>query len=333
LSRAIRVLVVDDSALMRTLITSVLEQAGMQVVGVAPDPFVAWEKIKSLTPDVLTLDVEMPGMNGISFLEKLMTLAPMPVVMVSAFAGGASDVTARALGLGAIDVIAKPRVDVTTGIVAMSGELVEKVRAAAASRVGLRPDAADRVIAIGSSTGGTEALREFLDAMPPDAPGVVIVQHMPERFTRPFAERLDRLCAVEVCEAKDGDLVVPGRVLIAPGDRHLRVRRTDDGYSVAVVYGAPVNRHRPSVDVLFRSCAAAAGKNAIGVIMTGMGHDGARGLLAMREHGARTFAQDPASCVVHGMPKAAIDCGAVEDILPLGELAAAVLRASVAPAR
>lgn len=346
MSRAIRVLVVDDSALMRTLISNVLTQAGLHVVGVAPDPFVAWEKIKALAPDVLTLDVEMPGMDGISFLEKLMTLAPMPVVMVSALTAAGCEVALRALDLGAIDVVAKPKVDVMTGTVGLARELVDKVKSAAHAWGQFRPagatkpappairptakpviGATQKVIAIGASTGGTEALRAFLEVMPLDAPGVVIAQHMPERFTGAFAERLDRLCAVNVREAEDGDLIVPGRVLIAPGDRHLKVRRSGETYAVAVVHGAAVNRHRPSVDVLFQSCATAVGKNGVGVVMTGMGSDGARGLLAMREHGARTFAQDEASCVVFGMPKAAIACGAVEDVLPLAELADAVLRA------
>ena len=314
--RRSRVLVVDDSALMRTMLCEIFSRAeGLEVAGAAPDAFIAWEQIKALEPDVLTLDVEMPRMDGLSFLEKLMRLAPMPVIMVSAQGTAAR----RALELGAVDFVPKPRLDAATGKIA-SGELVEKVRAAAARR---RP--ARKIVAIGASTGGTEALAELLAALPPDGPAVLVAQHMPERFTRAFAERLDGICALRVAEAVDGEPILPGRVLVAPGDRHLAVRMVGGTPRVELRNTPPVNRHRPSVDVLFESCVA-LGPEAVGVILTGMGNDGARGLLAMRQAGARTFAQDEASSVVFGMPKAAIACGAAEEIRPLAELPAAMLR-------
>ncbi len=339
-ARRTRVLVVDDSALMRQVLTRILStDPAIEVVGTAPDPYVARDKIKALAPDVLTLDVEMPRMDGLAFLERLMRARPMPVVMVSSLTEAGCDVTLRALELGAVDFVTKPRVDVRERIHEVAAEVVEKVKAAAGARIlhrrapaappAARPAAGvfattDVTIAVGASTGGTEAVREFLAGLPADAPGVVVVQHMPERFTRAFAERLDRLCTVRVKEAEDGDRVLAGHVLVAPGGRHLEVVRDGALVRARVSDGPPVNRHRPSVDVLFHS-ATVLGPNAIGVIMTGMGNDGARGLLAMRQAGARTLAQDAATCVVFGMPREAIGLGAVEQVVPLERMAEAVL--------
>jgi len=340
-ARRVRVLVVDDSALMRQVLTRALgADPGLEVVGAAPDPYVARDKIKALSPDVLTLDVEMPRMDGLAFLERLMRARPMPVVMVSSLTESGCATTLRALELGALDFVTKPKVGLAESLDVLTAEVVEKVKAAAGARLRApRPAAAgaapaiqaglfrttDTVLALGASTGGTEALREVLTALPPDAPGIVVVQHMPERFTRAFADRLDGLCAVRVKEAEEGDRVLPGHVLIAPGNHHMRVRRDGATYRVHLSQEDPVNRHRPSVDVLFDSAAAALGPNAIGVIMTGMGNDGARGLLAMRRAGARTVAQDEASCVVFGMPKEAIALGAAAHVVPLGQIPAMLL--------
>ena len=343
----VRVLVVDDSALVREIMTEILSRdPAIDVVGAAPDPFVAWDKIQRLKPDVITLDVEMPRMDGLTFLEKLMRAHPMPVVMVSSLTERGCDTTLRALELGAIDFVSKPRIDVARGTSDLADEIVAKVKAAGSAktfakvraRPASRPAEAARppqpasfkgtykVLAIGASTGGTEALRELLCALPPDAPGTVIVQHMPERFTRAFAERLDGLARVRISEARDGDRVLPGHALIAPGNFHMELARSGADYRVRVLSADPVNRHRPSVDVLFRSCACAAAQNAVGVILTGMGDDGARGLLAMRAAGARTIAQDEATCVVFGMPKEAIALGAAEFIEPLARIAPTALR-------
>jgi two-component system chemotaxis response regulator CheB len=339
-----RVLVVDDSALMRGLLTDLLSaDPGLEVVGSAADPYAAWDRIKQLSPDVLTLDVEMPRMDGLTFLERLMAHRPLPVVMVSSLTEKNCDTTFRALELGAVDFVTKPKLDVSTGTVALAGELVAKVRAAATARPRprTRPPAGGprqasapagglrtthRVIALGASTGGCEALAAVLGAFPPDAPGTVAVIHMPEGFTRSYAARLDRECAVRVAEARDGDRVLPGHVLIAPGGRHTAVARSGATTVVRVAGGEPVNRHRPSVDVLFDSCARELGANAVGALLTGMGDDGARGLLAMRRAGARTAAQDEATCVVFGMPREAIALGAADDVLPLGRIPAHLLR-------
>jgi len=341
--RRIRVLVVDDSALVRQVLTRALAaDPGIDVIGAAPDPYVARDKIKALDPDVLTLDVEMPRMDGLAFLEKLMRARPMPVIMVSSLTQSGCETTLKALELGAIDFVAKPRVGLTEALETLSVEVVEKVKAAAAARVRAsrppvpRPEGparlpgghfqtTDIMIAMGASTGGTEALREVLTAMPADAPGTVVVQHMPEQFTRAFANRLNGLCAVHVKEAEDGDRVLAGHVLLAPGNHHVRVVRDGAAWRVRTSQDAPVNRHRPSVDVLFQSVAGALGHNAIGVIMTGMGNDGARGLLAMRQAGAQTVAQDEASCVVFGMPKEAIALGGAERIVPLSRIPSVVL--------
>ncbi|MBN9117978.1 MAG: chemotaxis response regulator protein-glutamate methylesterase [Planctomycetes bacterium] len=337
-----KVLVVDDSALMRQLLTDILRaDPQLEVVGAAGDPYAAWDKLKQTAPDVLTLDVEMPRMDGLTFLDKLMANRPMPVVMVSSLTERNCDTTFRALELGAVDFVTKPKLDITTGTLAMAEELVEKVKGAAGARArprGARPAAArpatagggfratHKVLAIGASTGGCEALAAVLSGLPADSPGVVAVIHMPEGFTKSFAARLDKSCAVRVSEAKDGDHVVPGHALIAPGNFHLEAVRSGAFTRVRVRGGEPVNRHRPSVDVLFGSCARELGHNAVGAILTGMGDDGARGLLAMRKSGARTVAQDEATCVVFGMPKEAIALGAANDVLPLDRIAAHMLR-------
>jgi two-component system chemotaxis response regulator CheB len=340
--RRIRVLVVDDSALMRQALSTMLgRDPAIEVVGTASDPYVARDKIRALTPDVLTLDVEMPRMDGLSFLDKLMRAHPMPVVMVSSLTESGCDTTLRALELGAVDFVTKPKLDLREHMPTVAAEVIEKIKGAAlarlrprvmtlpgVSRVRPRPmelRTTQQLLAVGASTGGTEALREFLTSLPADAPGAVIVQHMPEYFTRAFAERLDNLCTIRVKEAADGDRVLAGHALIAPGNHHLRLVREGATYMVRLGNDAPVNRHRPSVDVLFFSCAEYAGANAVGIIMTGMGDDGARGLAAMRAAGASTLAQDEASCVVFGMPRAAIELGAAERVLPLDRLAEAGL--------
>lgn len=338
-----KVLIVDDSALMRQVLTDVLSaDSELEVVGTAPNPYVAWDKIKQTNPDVLTLDVEMPRMDGLTFLEKLLAFRPLPVVMVSSLTEQNSETTFRALELGAVDFVTKPKLDILTGTMAHACEIITKVKAAARARpkVGSPPrphriascgfQTTHKVIAIGASTGGCEALATVLGALPADAPGVVAVIHMPEGFTKSFAARLDKNCAIRVAEAKDNDRVLPGHALIAPGNFHLRVVRSGATVVVRVESGPPVNRHRPSVDVLFDSCAQHLGANAVGAILTGMGDDGARGLLAMRRAGAHTIAQDESTCVVFGMPKEAIACGAAEQVLPLERIPQAVLQLAAA---
>lgn len=339
----IKVLVVDDSALMRQVLTDVLgSDAELRVVGTAPDPYVAWDKLKALAPDVVTLDVEMPRMDGLTFLERLMAHKPVPVVMVSSLTEQNCDTTFRALDAGAVDFVTKPKLDVASGTVALADELVAKVKAAARARVRQRTApvarpapppgggfrATHKVLAIGASTGGCEALSVVLGGLPADAPGALAVIHMPEVFTQSFAARLDKTCAVRVSEARDGDRVVPGHVLIAPGNFHMEAVRSGAATLVRVRPGPPVNRHRPAVDVLFHSCARELGPNAAGAILTGMGDDGARGLLAMHRAGAPTVAQDEATCVVYGMPKEAVALGAVDDVLPLDRIAAHLIRAA-----
>ena len=335
-----RVLVIDDSALIRELLSKLIGAApGFEVVGTAPDPIIAWDKIKALRPDILTLDVEMPRMDGLTFLEGLMHHHPMPVLMVSSLTERGCATTLRALELGAIDFMTKPALDLARGLDELTDELIGKLTATAAARVrGRRRSASHppqpprplarathKVIALGASTGGTEALRSVLTMLPADAPGTVVVQHMPERFTRSFADRLDSLCKMRVKEAEDGDPVLPGHVLIAPGDRHMRVVRSGAAYRVEVFTAERVNRFRPSVDLLFQACARQLGGNAIGALLTGMGADGARGLLEMRQAGAHTVAQDEATSVVYGMPRAAFELGAAAEVLPLDDIAAALL--------
>jgi two-component system chemotaxis response regulator CheB len=343
-----RVLIIDDSALIRSLLTEIIsKQADLEVIGAAPDPLVAREMIRALNPDVLTLDVEMPRMDGLDFLEKLMRLRPMPVVMVSTLTERGAEVTMRALELGAIDFVSKPKLGISSGMQQLSNEICDKIRVAAKARlhrhVAPRPAAeagavdkaapakysrlsTEKVVAIGSSTGGTEAIREVLTRLPADFPGVLITQHMPAGFTRSFAARMDTLSRIAVSEAKDGERVLPGHAYIAPGDRHLRLAKSGSNYVVAIDDGEPVNRHRPSVEVLFQSVAAVAGANAMGVMLTGMGKDGANAMLAMREAGSFNIAQDEASCVVFGMPREAIALGAVHEVLPVTQIAERLLR-------
>lgn len=344
--KKITVLVVDDSALIRKLLTEIINsQPDMEVIGAAADPLVAREMIREMNPDVLTLDVEMPKMDGLDFLEKLMRLRPMPVVMVSTLTEKGSDVTFRALELGAIDFVAKPKIDIASGLKDYGSEITNKIRTAKSARLkrhappvtksatadAVLPAIANRVasteklIIVGASTGGTEAIKEFLMHMPPDSPGILVTQHMPEGFTKSFANRLNGLCRISVIEAKGGERVLPGHAFIAPGHSHLLLKRSGANYMTELNQGELVSRHRPSVDVLFRSAANYAGKNAIGVILTGMGKDGAVGMLEMHKAGAYNFAQDEASCVVFGMPKEAIAAGGVNEIVSLKDMARCVL--------
>ena len=339
--RRIRVVVVDDSALIRQLLTEILNgDQEIEVVGVAPDPFVAREKIKALNPDVITLDIEMPRMDGLSFLEKLMALRPMPVVVVSTLTQKGADAALRALELGAVDYVAKPLLDIQQGIVELGTELVVKVKAAAGARIRARnrgevaPKAtvfdrhlssAGAIVAVGASTGGVEALQKLLLGLPSNVPAMVVTQHMPAGFTASFAKRLDDQCAMSVSEATDQARVLPGHVYIAPGNWHLELVRTGAHYVCRLHGEAPVSGHRPSVDVLFNSVAASAGRNAMGVILTGMGNDGAAGLLKMRKAGAHTIGQDESSCLIYGMPKVAKQIGAVETELPLERIPQEIL--------
>ncbi|HXS28091.1 MAG TPA: chemotaxis response regulator protein-glutamate methylesterase [Steroidobacteraceae bacterium] len=375
--RRIRVLIVDDSALVRRMLTDMLARdRAIEVVGAAADAHAAREKIKKLNPDVLTLDVEMPKMDGLTFLKNLMRLRPMPVVMVSSLTERGAEVTLDALALGAVDYLSKPKIDIAATLGDYAEELIEKVKAAALVSVraldaslhgsaSLRSGTAeptqvprgpaplrgtlatvppfasttavlplikssvprrttDRIIAIGASTGGTEAIKQVLTHLPPDSPGVVVAQHIPKAFSAAFARRMNDCCPLTVCEAEDGQQVRAGHVYIAPGDRHLLIERDGARYVVGLDDGTPVNRHKPSVDVLFRSVARSAGPNAIGVLLTGMGKDGARGLLEMRTAGSPTVAQDEATSVVWGMPGEAVALGAAERVLPIEAIASAV---------
>ncbi|MHB1586912.1 MAG: protein-glutamate methylesterase/protein-glutamine glutaminase [Acidiferrobacteraceae bacterium] len=347
-SRPIKVLVVDDSALMRQILSAALEQdPGIEVVGTAANGLIARERIKTLHPDVLTLDVEMPGMDGITFLERLMRLYPLPVVMVSSLTEKGAAVTVRALALGAVDFVAKPRGGVREGLPAIMQEIRIKVRAASGARVAARRSPGHAagvvtattckrmeraVIAIGASMGGPQTITEILMSLQQDAPPVAIVQHMPPVFTRHFAERLDGQCAIAVREARDGDALHQGLALVAPGGAHMELLRRPGGYAVRVRDGTPVNRHCPSVDVLFESAARAAGPDALGIILTGMGDDGAKGLRAMERAGAHTIAQDEESCVVFGMPDHAIRLKGVHEILPLERIAGRMQQWGLTPA-
>ncbi|PLX17943.1 MAG: chemotaxis response regulator protein-glutamate methylesterase [Salinivirgaceae bacterium] len=354
MAKPIRVLVVDDSAVVRQTIAEILNaDSHIEVIATASDPYYAAKRIQKEIPDVITLDVEMPRMDGLTFLRKIMTQHPIPVIIISSLTAKGTETAIKALEYGAVDIITKPNMSTKQFFQESSMRITDAIKGAAKARVTrkkvqkIRPAASiqqvapklsadavlqprrskamiettDLVVAVGASTGGTEALREFLMALPPDSPGIVIVQHMPEHFTRSFAERLDELCQISVKEASENDTIIRGRALIAPGNHHLLVKRSGARYYVTINNGPLVNRHRPSVDVLFRSTSQYVGKNAIGILMTGMGDDGAQGLLEMKESGAITVAQDEKSCVVFGMPKEAIERGAAQHILPLNQIA------------
>jgi two-component system chemotaxis response regulator CheB len=353
----VKVLIIDDSALVRQVLTSVLESnKNIAVVGTAKDPFDAREKIKNLRPDVLTLDIEMPKMDGVTFLKNLMRLRPMPVVMISSLTEQGAEITLEALESGAIDFVSKPKIDVQAGLNNYAEEIIEKVLSAAKSRVRervlpvrkiaqkLTADAVlgkisgkqhfkttDKIIAIGASTGGTEAIREVLEAMPADAPGMVISQHIPAAFSAPFALRMNKVSKMTVCEAEDGQKILPGHVYIAPGDRHLIIERSGAQYICRLNDGPAVNRHKPSVDVMFRSIAKNVGPNALGLILTGMGDDGALGLKEIREQGGATMVQDEQTSVVWGMPGAAAKIGAAQQELALEKIAGALVKYAKEP--
>jgi two-component system chemotaxis response regulator CheB len=346
----VKVMIVDDSATVRQVLSGIIDATpDLRVTGTAADPVFALEKMNRDWPDVILLDVEMPRMDGITFMKKLMAERPTPVVICSSLTEKGAQTTMQALAAGAVDIITKPRMGVKDFLAGAAKEVVEAVRGAARANMKrmvprvpavapkLTADAVlcapaqamhettDKVVAVGTSTGGTQALEKLLAELPRTTPGLVVVQHMPEKFTAAFAQRLDGICEMEVREARQGDRVLPGRALIAPGGRHMMLKRNGAQYHVDVVDGPPVSRHRPSVDVLFRSAARSAGRNAMGVIMTGMGDDGARGMREMHEAGAWNVAQDEASCVVYGMPKEAVKLGGVDRTLPLDEIAGAIL--------
>jgi len=348
----VKVFIVDDSAVVRQVLQAVLlRDPGIDVIGTAPDPLFALQRMQQGEwPDVLVLDVEMPRMDGITFLKKLMAERPLPVVICSTLTEKGAQITLDALAAGAVSVVTKPRVGLKDFLLEQTAELTQTIKTAARANprslsVSMRPpvatksaaqptltpgahvltDTTEKIIAMGMSTGGTVALERVLTTLPRTLPGIAVVQHMPEKFTATFAERLNSVCALEVREARDGDRLIPGLVLIAPGGRHMQVRRSGAQYHVEVRDGPPVNRHRPSVDVLFRSVAQCAGRNALGIILTGMGDDGARGLKEMHDAGARTVAQDEATSVVYGMPKEAVKLGAADRSLPLGEMGAAMV--------
>lgn len=354
-AKKVRVLIVDDSASVRQALAEVLRSdPAIEVIATASDPFVAVERIKQEVPDVITLDVEMPRMDGLTFLDKIMSQCPLPVVVCSTLTEKGSETALAALEKGAAEIITKPKLGTRQFFEESRIRICDAVKSAAQARLksfrpappGLQPgpkltadavlpravhsmiETTEKVVAVGASTGGTEALRCFLQGLPGDCPGLVVVQHMPEKFTASFAERLDQLCSISVKEAEDGDCVIRGQALIAPGNKHLLLKRSGARYYVEVKDGPLVSRHRPSVDVLFRSTARYAGKNSLGLIMTGMGDDGARGMLEMKEAGAYTIAQDEATCVVFGMPAEAIKLGGVQQVLPLERMASEVMRRS-----
>lgn len=349
--KKIKVVVVDDSALVRSLLTEIInKQSDMTCVGAANDPLIAREMIRDLNPDVITLDIEMPKMDGLDFLGRLMRLRPMPVVMISTLTEHGAEVTMRALELGAVDFVAKPRIGLTDGLKELSANIVEKIRIAAAAQVKRAPSlpavskvegsphgnsqanapigriSTEKLVCIGASTGGTEAIKEILTRLPADAPGVVITQHMPPGFTTSFAARLNSLCQITVQEAVNGARILPGHAYIAPGGKHFRIDRSGANYVCVVEEGELVNRHRPSVEVLFRSAAKIAGKNAYGIMLTGMGGDGAKAMKEMKDAGSYNYVQDEASCIVFGMPREAILCGAADEVLPLLDIAPALLQ-------
>ena len=342
----IRVVVVDDSALVRSLLTEIVnKQPDMECVGAANDPLVAREMIRELNPDVITLDIEMPKMDGLDFLERLMRLRPMPVLMISTLTERGAEATMRALELGAVDFVAKPRIGLVDGIKVLATSIVEKIRIAAAAKVH-KPHArqaavaasqstngavlgrisTEKLVLIGASTGGTEAIKEILTRLPADAPGVVITQHMPPGFTTSFAARLNGLCKISVQEASNGARILPGNAYIAPGGKQFSVAKSGANYVCVVEDGELVNRHRPSVEVLFRSAARVVGRNALGVMLTGMGNDGALAMREMKDAGSYNYVQDEASCIVFGMPREAILCGAADEVLPLTDIAGALLQ-------
>lgn len=351
MSRKIRVIVVDDSALVRSLLSEIINrQSDMECIGTANDPLIAREMIRELNPDVITLDVEMPRMDGIDFLGRLMRLRPMPVVMISTLTERGAEVTMKALELGAVDFVAKPRVGVTSGLNELATLIVEKIRVAAVAQVrravvreaavvnvGSNSIAAvpastllgristEKLICIGASTGGTEAIKEVLTQMPADCPAIVITQHMPPGFTTSFAARLNGLCQIIVKEAVNGERILPGHAYIAPGGTQFRVARSGANYVAVVDDSPPVNRHKPSVEVLFKSAAAVVGRNAFGIMLTGMGNDGAVAMREMKDAGSYNYAQDEASCIVFGMPREAIAQGATDEVLPLGQIAPALI--------
>ncbi|MBG0775590.1 MAG: chemotaxis response regulator protein-glutamate methylesterase [Desulfovibrionaceae bacterium] len=354
-AQRIKVLIVDDSALVRQTLQSVLESdSGIEVVGVATDPYVAAQRLESVVPDVITLDVEMPRMDGITFLRKLMAQHPIPVVICSTLTEQGAETTLKALEYGAVDIILKPKVGTKQFLEESRIRICDAVRAAAACnpkklaaapRMEVQPkltadavlaapaaramaETTEKMVVIGASTGGTEALREVLEALPRDCPPIAIVQHMPEKFTAAFSDRLNRMCAITVREARDNDSMLRGQALIAPGNRHMLLKRSGARYFVQVKDGPMVSRHRPSVDVLFRSAASYAGKNAVAVIMTGMGDDGAKGMRELHDAGAMNFAQDEKSCVVFGMPQEAIKLGGVDKVVPLSQIAREIVRAA-----
>ena len=341
----IKVLVVDDSALIRALLKEIIQaDPELELVGQAPDAYVARDLIKQLNPDVLTLDVEMPRMDGLTFLEKLMRGRPMPVVMISSLTEQGSEATFRAMELGAVDFVAKPKLGIREGMQAYAEEICYKIKAASLARLiprqaqvptvqeplvshGPRPIiGTEELIAIGASTGGTEAIKDVLLGLPADSPGIVITQHMPPGFTRSFAERLNRMTRLNVVEAKGGERILPGHAFLAPGDKHLLVERSGANYVTRLSDAEPVRRHKPAVDPMFRSVAQCAGRNVIACLLTGMGKDGAQGMLEIRQAGGYTVAQNEATCVVYGMPREAVAIGGAEDILPLGEIAEALLQ-------
>jgi two-component system chemotaxis response regulator CheB len=339
----IKVLIVDDSALIRNVLTRIINsQIDMTAVGAAPDALVARDMIKSLNPDVITLDIEMPKMDGLEFLEKLMKVRPMPVVMVSTMTERGADVTLRSLELGAVDFVTKPKLDITQGMLDYASDISEKIRTAYAARhriskglhasiaktrtdtpvltMGHRPSGPEKLILIGSSTGGTEAIRNILQQMPTDCPGILITQHMPVGFTKSFADRLNQVCRISVKEAEAGDVVMPGHAYIAPGDKHLQLGKSGGSYTCILNDSPAVNRHKPSVEVLFKSGTQLAAKHVVGVMLTGMGKDGAAAMLEMREAGAYNICQDEASCVVFGMPREAIALGAAHEVVTLMDI-------------